>query len=257
MSDLSCRSRKQQKIKGLEREIERLNQENSTYRQRLEDLERLLNQKNEQVRQTQNYLRRLEQEKKLWQAEKEEYKRRIKLLQEEKEALRSQLEEEKKISEERDRIIQEVQRQNDIIRAEMAIRVREQLAEQMDRMLRILPEISSLAGREPQKIIGLNADHVLNHLVEELSRFFGEIHPFPSDRELILSEESDGSILEIVITEENLDKVGLLYDWGNEKVCSDFKNGQRLRFRLLRRGWRTDEQVLVPAAVTLVERLDP
>jgi len=135
------------------------------------------------------------------------------------------------------------------LKKEIDHRVEDILWEKASGVLSVLPELSCLAGKEPQSIQGLMPEHVLSHFLDGISGLFGRLDPFPSSKEIIVDENSCYWV-EIIVDEHNRGELSLRYDWGTEKPLQNLEPGQRIKLRLLRHGWQKSNKILVRAVVT-------
>ncbi len=169
-------------------------------------------------------------------------------LQQQIEEIETKLENEIKRSESMEKTIHDLQIKNDLLTKNINRRSEQILWKRIDGLLGILPELSCLAGKEPQSIQGLTIEHVLSRYIAEIERFFGKVERYPNESEII---EKDGTYwIEVEVNQENREKLNLTYDWGKEKPLEGVEFGQKVRLRLLRYGWKTSNAILVPAVVT-------
>ena len=113
-----------------------------------------------------------------------------------------------------------------------------------------LSKLSALAGKEPQEVKGLNIESVYKDLLDWLTDSIGEKpKPFPMSKEC----DVDGTLW-LDADQQNLELLTEMYDWSNERPFENLPSGERMiPFRVMRRGWRVKDGVLMRARVASID----
>jgi chromosome segregation ATPase len=112
----------------------------------------------------------------------------------------------------------------------------------------ILADLSDLSGLEPESVKGLKPRSVLEKLKAWVEQATGESPvPFPSKGEM----QADHTVY-LDPDEAGIEALMKIYDWQPDRPFEGFPVGKRRRrFRVLRRGWRVGENILIRVQVAV------
>jgi hypothetical protein len=133
-------------------------------------------------------------------------------------------------------------------RSEQALRtLRSDVAQELGETL---SQFSSLRGREPQVIQGLTMESVFEDFLDWFERSLGERpRRFPTKRDGL----EDGSI-DLDADATGMDTLLSMYDWSPARPFEGLTPGERrVRFKVIRWGWRANGHVIRPAIVAPLE----
>jgi chromosome segregation ATPase len=229
----------------LTQELESARKENQALAERLEgmekekqDLERKNDRLNDSLRKLRNKSRRQGQANK-------KLKNQLDTLEGEHEALRWELETCCSDKEVLVLEIEQIEEKAEREKLECGLRFAKELSP-------LLADLSDLSGLEPESVKGLKPRSVLEKLKAWMVQATEEsLVPFPSKGEM-----SADHTLYVDPDEVGMEPLMEKYDWQPDHPFEGLPVGERRRrFRVLRRGWRIGESILVRAHVT-VENAD-
>jgi len=233
----------EQKLTEREGEIELLRMDLEDKKMYIRKIRKNAQDQKTQLDRIQNQLKKCEQEKRA--------------LNDKVDELTEELTEKMRLLDKSNQVIAALQQENGLLREGMDDFASKKAHQWASRLMKILPKLSALAGYEPQAIIGLSPESVMEIFLQEASDMLGKIYPFPETHELENDLDSGSLILRVMLDDQNWEKLPKMYDWGTESPLEDYHPGQELRFRLLRRGWRTKNEILVRAEVTTWFEVNP
>lgn len=117
----------------------------------------------------------------------------------------------------------------------------------------VLRKLASLAEEDPEPIRGLKPQAVYEELKDWMGNAFGEkLRIIPTKNETKL-DDLNRPVITLDAETQGLENLKRLYDWMPDKPFdSSDSDKQKATFRVLQRGWKVGDQVLLPAKLTLL-----